>query len=106
MAERRITVRLFAAAAQTAGAEEVHLELPERARTVDDVVGMLPELIRSRQDSGAGTVAGGPPTATSAPPLEQVCARSSFLLNEQRAQRDARVSPGDVLDVLPPFAGG
>jgi molybdopterin converting factor small subunit len=46
-----------------------------------------------------------PPAGT--PPLERLLARSSFLLNEVAVRdRSAVLSPGDVVDVLPPFAGG
>jgi molybdopterin converting factor small subunit len=46
-----------------------------------------------------------PPAGT--PPLERILARSSFLLNEV-AVRDRTVvlAEDDVVDVLPPFAGG
>jgi molybdopterin converting factor small subunit len=46
-----------------------------------------------------------PPAGT--PPLARILARSSFLLNEV-AVRDRTVvlSDSDVVDVLPPFAGG
>ncbi|MDQ1137790.1 molybdopterin synthase sulfur carrier subunit [Microbacterium sp. SORGH_AS 1204] len=35
-----------------------------------------------------------------------VFARSSFLLNGRSASRSHSLTSGDVLDVLPPFAGG
>lgn len=47
------------------------------------------------------------PAAAGAPSLERVLDRSSFLLNEVALRDRATVlSDGDVLDVLPPFAGG
>lgn len=106
MAEPGITVRLFAAAAQAAGTEEIHMRLPEGAPTVGSVVDMLPTVIGTPQESGTEPACGLSSAASSAVPLERVCSRSSYLLNERRAQRDALVSQGDVLDVLPPFAGG
>jgi molybdopterin converting factor small subunit len=46
-----------------------------------------------------------PPAGT--PSLERILARSSFLLNEVAVRDRATVlSDGDVVDVLPPFAGG
>ena len=46
-----------------------------------------------------------PPAGT--PPLERILARSSFLLNEVAIRDRATVlADGDVVDVLPPFAGG
>lgn len=130
MSERMITVRLFAAAAEAAGVEEVRVELPEEARTVGDVVDVLPGLLRGQADVGspgenlpAGSPAlsgggehggsakenpgrGAAAPRGSSPSLERVCLRSSFLLNERRARAETSVSAGDVLDVLPPFAGG
>ena len=116
MAERVITVRLFAAAAQAAGAQEVDLRLPEGTGTVGEVVAELPTLLRGQAETGAhggdhpgaGRARSRPGGAErgSPPSLEKVCARSSFLLNERRARPETPVGPGDVLDVLPPFAGG
>jgi molybdopterin converting factor small subunit len=46
-----------------------------------------------------------PPAGT--PPLQRILSRSSFLLNEVAVRDHATVlNPGDVVDVLPPFAGG
>jgi len=46
-----------------------------------------------------------PPAGT--PPLPRILARSSFLLNEVAVRnRSVPLAPGDVVDVLPPFAGG
>jgi molybdopterin converting factor small subunit len=46
-----------------------------------------------------------PPAGT--PPLDRILARSSLLLNEVAVRDRATVlAAGDVVDVLPPFAGG
>ena len=47
------------------------------------------------------------PSAAGAPSLARVLERSSFLLNEVAVRnRAAGLHPDDVVDVLPPFAGG
>ena len=47
------------------------------------------------------------PSAAGAPSLARVLERSSFLLNEVALRDPATVlQDDDVLDVLPPFAGG
>ncbi len=38
--------------------------------------------------------------------LGRVLQRCSVLVNGVRSEDDARVAEGDVVDVLPPFAGG
>ena len=82
-----VTVRFYAGAAEAAGAEERQLPLSGK-QGLDEFLARLPELIE-------------------APSLERVCSRSSFLVNGVRTKRESGVlSPGDQLDVLPPFAGG
>lgn len=82
-----ITVRFYAGAAEAAGTEERQLALSED-QGLDEFLARLPELIE-------------------APSLERVCSRSSFLVNGVRTKRESgTLSPGDQLDVLPPFAGG
>ena len=82
-----VTVRFYAGAAEAAGAEERQLPLNED-QGLDEFLTRLPELIE-------------------APSLERVCSRSSFLVNGVRTKRESgTLSPGDQLDVLPPFAGG
>lgn len=77
------TVRLFAAAAEAVGAEQ--LELP--VGTVQEVVDAL-------------VATGGPDTAA-------VLGRCSFLVAGLRADTTQTPVPaGAVVDVLPPFAGG
>lgn len=90
-----VTVRFYAGAAEAAGTEEVRLPLAG-SRSLDSFLTELPALLASPEDG-----------ADSASSLERVCSRSSFLVNGVRAARDsATLSPGDQLDVLPPFAGG
>ena len=86
-------VRYFAAARSAAGVEEEHHHLPAGSS--------LEELLTSLLAVERAT----PPAGT--PPLARVIARSSFLRNEV-AVRDRTVALGadDVVDVLPPFAGG
>ncbi|MGO4493583.1 MoaD/ThiS family protein [Arthrobacter sp. 2YAF22_2] len=89
-----MNVRYFAAARAAAGTDEEKFELSDGAA--------LPALLEAilaveRPDPPAGT-----------PPLARILSRSSFLLNEV-AVRDhaaAVLAPDDVVDVLPPFAGG
>ncbi|OSM42698.1 MoaD/ThiS family protein [Nesterenkonia sp. PF2B19] len=85
-----LTVRLFAAAAEAAGAETLHLPL--------------------EQPAALGTVLDGLPASASSGDGEQlgrVLRRCSFLVNGVRApSNDRELAPGDQLDVLPPFAGG
>jgi len=86
-------VRYFAAARAAAGFEEEKFDLPAGA-TVADLLAAVTAVRRP-----------APPAGT--PPLPRLLSRSSFLLNEV-AVRDqtTALSPDDVLDVLPPFAGG
>lgn len=83
-----LTVRLFAAAAEAAGAEELRLEL-DGTSTLAAVVDRLP----GAADDDAQ--------------LARVLARCSFLVNGVRASAETtQLNPGDQVDVLPPFAGG
>jgi sulfur-carrier protein len=88
-----LNVRYFAAALAAAGLEEERFDLPAGA-TVESLLAAVLEVERPE-----------PPAGT--PPLARILARSSFLLNEV-AVRDRTVvlSDSDVVDVLPPFAGG
>jgi molybdopterin synthase sulfur carrier subunit len=73
--------------------EEERFDLPA-GTTVESLLAAVLEVERPE-----------PPAGT--PPLARILARSSFLLNEV-AVRDRTVvlSDSDVVDVLPPFAGG
>ncbi|MFF2345501.1 MoaD/ThiS family protein [Pseudarthrobacter sp. NPDC058119] len=86
-------VRYFAAARAAAGSEEEKFQLPEGA-TVADLLAAVTAVERST-----------PPAGT--PPLPRILSRSSFLLNEVAVRDQATIlGPDDVVDVLPPFAGG
>ena len=88
-----MNVRYFAAARAAAGVEEERFELGQGATVADLLEAVLSV---ERPESPAGT-----------PPLPRILSRSSFLLNEV-AVRDQSVvlNADDVVDVLPPFAGG
>jgi molybdopterin converting factor small subunit len=88
-----LNVRYFAAARAAAGLEEESFDLAPGA-TVADLLETV--LSVQRPEPPAGT-----------PPLPRILSRSSFLLNEV-AVRDRAVvlAADDVVDVLPPFAGG
>ncbi|MDQ0634668.1 molybdopterin synthase sulfur carrier subunit [Arthrobacter pascens] len=88
-----MNVRYFAAARAAAGVEEERFDLPAGA-TVSDLLQAV--LGVERPEPPAGT-----------PPLPRILSRSSFLLNEVAVRdRSVVLAPGDVVDVLPPFAGG
>ncbi|GAA4041668.1 MULTISPECIES: MoaD/ThiS family protein [Arthrobacter] len=86
-------VRYFAAARAAAGLEEEHHDLPEGT----SLEGLLTVLLAvERPEPPAGT-----------PPLARIISRSSFLRNEVAVRdRSAPLGADDVVDVLPPFAGG
>ena len=86
-------VRYFAAARAAAGMEEEHFDLAEGS-TVATLVAAILAVERPE-----------PPVGT--PPLARILSRSSFLLNEVAVRGETvALKPGDILDVLPPFAGG
>jgi molybdopterin converting factor small subunit len=88
-----VHVRYFAAARSAAGLEEEHFDLSDGATMASLVAAILAV---ERPEPPAGT-----------PPLARILSRSSFLLNEVAVRGDtATLKPGDVVDVLPPFAGG
>jgi sulfur-carrier protein len=88
-----VYVRYFAAARAAAGMEEEHFDLADGS-TVASLVAAI--LAVERPEPPAGT-----------PPLARILSRSSFLLNEVAVRNhSAALKPGDVVDVLPPFAGG
>lgn len=80
-------IRYFGAAQAAAGTAEETLDL---GRTpLEDVL----ETVRTLHPGS--------------PSMAQVLSRSSFLLNEVSLRdRSQAIGPDDVLDVLPPFAGG
>ncbi|MHA7263355.1 MoaD/ThiS family protein [Arthrobacter sp. TMN-37] len=82
-------IRYFGAARAAAGTAEETLDAA--GVTVGEILAKL-----AVRHAGAGT-----------PSMEQVLRRSSFLLNEVALRDRGRVlAEHDVLDVLPPFAGG
>ncbi len=88
-----MNVRYFAAARAAAGMDEEKFELPDGATLAGLVEAILAV---ERPDPPAGT-----------PPLARILSRSSFLINEVAARTpSAALGPDDVVDVLPPFAGG
>lgn len=87
-------VRYFAAAAAATGVNEEHFDLPE-GTTLEGLVAAMLAVERSVERS-AGTHS-----------LAGVIPRCSFLRNQTALRdRSAALKPGDVIDVLPPFAGG
>ncbi|MEC5200721.1 molybdopterin synthase sulfur carrier subunit [Arthrobacter sp. PL16] len=83
-----VLVRYFGAARAASGVDQERLPA---GRTLADLLSNLR----------------GRPTATGAPPLGKVIDRSSFLLNEVSLRDPATVlQDDDVVDILPPFAGG
>ncbi len=86
-------VRYFAAARAAAGADEENFDLADGAT----VATLLEAILAVERPE--------PPNGT--PPLARILSRSSFLLNEVAVRDTATpVQPRDVIDVLPPFAGG
>ncbi|WP_211879093.1 MoaD/ThiS family protein [Pseudarthrobacter albicanus] len=86
-------VRYFAAARAAAGKEEELFDLADGATMASLVAAILAV---DRPEPPAGT-----------PPLARILSRSSFLLNEVAVRgQTATLKPDDVVDVLPPFAGG
>ena len=93
-----MNVRFFAAAAAATGVEEQRIDLAELAQTHPFTLA----------DLSAFLVASFPASASGhTPPLADILTRCSFLHNEV-STRDLSIvlSAGDVVDVLPPFAGG
>ncbi|UVJ40917.1 MoaD/ThiS family protein [Arthrobacter sp. CJ23] len=86
-------VRYFAAARAAAGVEEEHHALPEGSS------------LEALLEAALAVERPLPPEGT--PPLARIIARSSFLRNEIAVRdRTAPLGAEDVVDVLPPFAGG
>ena len=116
-------IRYFGAAQAAAGLEEETLELPDgttlEALLREVVARHSPAQSQDRvlaaAASGGGAAArGAAPTAasvasgrSSSPSMESVIVRSSFLRNEVAwKDRQAPLKATDVIDILPPFAGG
>lgn len=85
-AAQHVTVRFFASARAATGVDELRLALPAAASIADALQRL---------------------TAAPGQPLEQVLSRCSFLVNAvSTTDRATKLSDGDVVDVMPPFAGG
>ncbi|ASN39978.1 molybdopterin synthase sulfur carrier subunit [Arthrobacter sp. 7749] len=95
-------IRYFAAAAQAAGTSEERLNINEgTTTTLGDVLGIL-----TAREPAAPPISDGP-LLRKATSLGTVLTRCSFLINGTSEQDHGReLAPGDILDVLPPFAGG
>lgn len=91
-------VRFFAAAAAATGLEEQRINLPAGPGTEPFRLADLSALLETSFPVSA---------SSHTPPLSDLLSRCSFLLNEV-STRDLAMTlkPGDVVDVLPPFAGG
>ena len=95
-----ITVRYYAAARAAAGVETEALEVPDGGTLAMALDAML-EATRAAERSGERSPEDG------VPELADVLRRCSFLVNEVAAKDLHRtLAGGDLLDVLPPFAGG
>jgi molybdopterin converting factor small subunit len=87
-------VRYFAAACAAAGVEEEHHDLPE-GTALDGLIAALLAVDR-RIERSSGNFS-----------LAMIIGRSSFLRNGVALrEHGAKLGTGDVVDVLPPFAGG
>lgn len=85
-------VRYFGAARAAAGLDQENLDMADGA-SLNDVLDALVQL--------------HPGTGDGQPSLDSVVGRSSFLRNEVALKdRAAPLAASDVIDVLPPFAGG
>ncbi|GAB3244929.1 MoaD/ThiS family protein [Arthrobacter pigmenti] len=85
-------VRYFGAARAAAGMDQENLDVPD-GTALNDV---LDTLVQLHPEPGDGR-----------PSLKSVVGRSSFLRNEVALKdRTAPLAASDVIDVLPPFAGG
>lgn len=107
-------VRFFAAAAAAAGTSEVEVPLSALADDGGTLGALLEHLVSAHgagrpgaTQPGATGQGAGTGTLATAPSLQRVIARSSFLLNEVNARdMDHPLQDNDVVDILPPFAGG
>ena len=81
-----VRLRFFASARAATGLDELELALPAGATITDSLA----------------RVAAAP-----GQPLDRVLARCSFLVNTvATTDRDTVLDDGDIIDVMPPFAGG
>ncbi|MHA7305006.1 MoaD/ThiS family protein [Arthrobacter sp. TMN-49] len=93
-----LNVRFFAAAAAATGVEEQEVDLAAPAGSKPITLADLSELLVSSFPVSA---------SGSTPPLAELLTRCSYLLNEvATGDLGTELSANDVVDVLPPFAGG
>lgn len=86
-------IRYFAAASAAAGCAEERFD-----DVADATLGGLLQAAINRHPAEAGSTA---------PSLERVISRSTFLVNEVSVRDQSRpLAADDVVDILPPFAGG
>ncbi|WP_309080198.1 MoaD/ThiS family protein [Zhihengliuella sp.] len=107
-------IRYFAAAAAAAGRQQQDLPVsslpePTLGALLEHVAELHPAGDRRPEPVAVG--AGGPGHGAAplrrTPSLARVIARSSFLVNEVSVRdRGHPLGEDDVVDVLPPFAGG
>jgi molybdopterin converting factor small subunit len=97
----QITLRYYAAAQAAAGVAEEPLTAPDGASLAQALEAAL-AVDRTAAVSDAAATA-----RRDAPAFAEVLRRCSFLVNEVAAKDRSRpLADGDVVDVLPPFAGG
>lgn len=100
-------IRYFAAAAQAAGKTEEHLDPSDIAGSGDQGITLGAVLGHLVENTPAAPAVAEGPLLRKATSLGTVLGRCSFLVNGVSEQDTSRVlHAGDVLDVLPPFAGG
>ncbi|MGP5197145.1 MoaD/ThiS family protein [Arthrobacter rhombi] len=88
-------IRFFAAAAAAAGVRELEVPLKDIENDGGTLAALLGHLPKAVPSDESGT------------PLQRVLTRSSFLVNEMGARDESRpLADADVIDILPPFAGG
>jgi molybdopterin converting factor small subunit len=107
----RVTIRYFAAARAAAGVTEEQLSVPTQGDAHDGPGGRLrSEPLTTGHSVPAASTVGEVLDAAAdrhGPSLARVLVRCSFLLNEVAVHgRQTPVLDGQVLDILPPFAGG
>lgn len=91
-------IRFFAAAAAATGMEEQFIDVAAHRGSGAFTLADLSTLLVAEHPV---------PASAHVPALAEVLTRCSFLLNEvATSDLDAELSAHDVVDVLPPFAGG
>ncbi len=97
----QVTVRYFAAARAAAGVTEETVPVPPDEPSQDN------ERSQDKQPSATVAAAIAAIGDRHGPELRRVLPRCSYLLDEVAVrERSTRIRSGQVLDVLPPFAGG